>query len=235
MYDYLIVGGGISGLYTAFKLYKQKKNFLIIEQKGRIGGRIKTIEVNNIKYDSGALRININHKLLLKLIDELNLSSDLIDFTKKIKYFINNSFIKTKNNELNYILKKGNNINSNIKKSNSIKGIGNLINFDKSKMAQIKFGYDSSFNNFNFKNFLQNHKFYIDKYYILNNGLIQICNKIIDIIGKDNIRMKTKLYDINYNNKKFTVITDKKKIICKNVILFIPKINIIEINFLNKI
>ena len=41
MYDYLIVGAGISGLYFANELKKRNiENFIILEQKGRIGGRI---------------------------------------------------------------------------------------------------------------------------------------------------------------------------------------------------
>ncbi len=38
----LIIGGGISGLYLAYKLTQQKKDFLLVEARDRLGGRIDT-------------------------------------------------------------------------------------------------------------------------------------------------------------------------------------------------
>ena len=97
MLDYLIVGAGISGLYFANELKKKNiNNFLILEQKGRIGGRIKTISINDcIKYDSGALRIASSHKNILKLIKELKLDNYLVDFNPEHKYLINNKLLKS--------------------------------------------------------------------------------------------------------------------------------------------
>ena len=43
IYDYIIVGSGVSGLYFASLLCKKTDNFIILEKKGRIGGRIKTV------------------------------------------------------------------------------------------------------------------------------------------------------------------------------------------------
>ena len=39
-YDVVIVGGGISGLHTAYELAKQKSSFLLLESRERFGGRI---------------------------------------------------------------------------------------------------------------------------------------------------------------------------------------------------
>ena len=41
-YDTIIVGGGISGLFTGYKLSETGKKILIIEASERLGGRIKT-------------------------------------------------------------------------------------------------------------------------------------------------------------------------------------------------
>ena len=38
IYDYIIVGGGISGLYMAYQLSKTDKSILIVESTNRWGG-----------------------------------------------------------------------------------------------------------------------------------------------------------------------------------------------------
>ena len=79
LYDYIIIGGGISGLYTYYHLlkYDPSLNILLFEKNNYFGGRIKTkyIKKNGISYqmEEGAGRFNKNHKLLFKLIEELNL------------------------------------------------------------------------------------------------------------------------------------------------------------------
>lgn len=40
MYDFIIVGGGISGLYMQLKLINQSKSILLLEQYDNFGGRI---------------------------------------------------------------------------------------------------------------------------------------------------------------------------------------------------
>ena len=41
-YDLIIIGGGISGLYLAYKLYSNYKDILLLEVSSELGGRIKT-------------------------------------------------------------------------------------------------------------------------------------------------------------------------------------------------
>ena len=78
IYDIIIIGGGISGLYSAYliKKYYPKKTFLILEQnkKKYIGGRIHTEIFNGVEVVCGA---GIGRKdkdiLLMNLLKELNL------------------------------------------------------------------------------------------------------------------------------------------------------------------
>ena len=85
-YDYVIIGGGIAGLYMAYKLNKREPNkkILILERNRTIGGRIDTVDN---KYEAGAMRFHDNHKLLLALIYELGLS-DKIEPTTNFEGFI---------------------------------------------------------------------------------------------------------------------------------------------------
>jgi monoamine oxidase len=64
MYDTLIIGGGITGIYCAMSL--NKDNVLLLEQSDYWGGRIKTHY--HPQYEIGAGRFHRNHKILWKLI-----------------------------------------------------------------------------------------------------------------------------------------------------------------------
>ena len=82
MNDLVVVGGGIAGLYTAYKYltkYKNnkiKKKVILIERNNRMGGRIFTYnhKHKNKTYpiEAGAGRISSNHKNLMKLIKEFD-------------------------------------------------------------------------------------------------------------------------------------------------------------------
>lgn len=50
----LIVGGGIAGIKAALELKAHGIEYLILEAKDRLGGRMKTVEGVNTKYDVGA-------------------------------------------------------------------------------------------------------------------------------------------------------------------------------------
>lgn len=68
MYDTLIIGGGISGLYCGIHL----KNVLVLEQNDYWGGRVKTNR--HPQYEIGAGRFQPTHKRLWKLIQRYGLT-----------------------------------------------------------------------------------------------------------------------------------------------------------------
>ena len=49
-YDIVIVGGGISGLFLAYKLVNTKLNILVLEKESKFGGRVHTISKNGYQY-----------------------------------------------------------------------------------------------------------------------------------------------------------------------------------------
>ena len=51
--DIVIIGAGIAGLACAIKLKKNNKNFIIIEQSDRVGGRVGSIKENDHIFDLG--------------------------------------------------------------------------------------------------------------------------------------------------------------------------------------
>ena len=75
VYDYIIVGAGIAGLYTGLKLLKARpsKKILILEKYDYNGGRIVTYRNKGHHWEIGAGRISMRHGRLLKLMDDYNL------------------------------------------------------------------------------------------------------------------------------------------------------------------
>ena len=75
IYDVIILGGGIAGLYTAYKLLQKKPtvNILLLEKNDYYGGRIYTVHYKDLIFEAGAGRFNETHMLLRKLIHELGL------------------------------------------------------------------------------------------------------------------------------------------------------------------
>lgn len=91
MYDIIIIGGGISGLYCAYNLLKKNKNLkvLVLEKNPKLGGRVSTFYggkddkgvSKDIIFEKGAGRFNDKHKLLNELLDELGLSNKKFEIT----------------------------------------------------------------------------------------------------------------------------------------------------------
>ena len=88
VYDFVIVGGGIGGLYTAYKLHLQfpKKTILVLEKENYLGGRVFTYRDKFMTVEAGAGRFSDKHTKLLKLIHELGLDSKKVPVTGSVGY-----------------------------------------------------------------------------------------------------------------------------------------------------
>ncbi len=73
MEDVIIIGGGLSGLSTAYRLKKQHLNLKILEAQNRLGGRIETIYGNHkTPMEMGATWFGKEHNKLLHFLSEIN-------------------------------------------------------------------------------------------------------------------------------------------------------------------
>ena len=75
-FDTLIIGGGLSGLYAATLLERQRRSFLLLEARLRPGGRILSPEFRGYRSDLGPSWFWPEiHPLMVRLIEELGLNS----------------------------------------------------------------------------------------------------------------------------------------------------------------
>ena len=71
-YDCIVVGGGIGGLYVAYRLLRGGFRVLVLEKSNRLGGRVFTFR-GEMTVDAGAGRFSSSHTLFCGLLRELGL------------------------------------------------------------------------------------------------------------------------------------------------------------------
>jgi monoamine oxidase len=88
IYDFIIVGGGISGLYVCHCLIQQNPNYkiILIEKENEFGGRIHTYSDKFMTVEAGAGRFNNSHYRLIKLIHELGLAKKITKTSSSAVY-----------------------------------------------------------------------------------------------------------------------------------------------------
>lgn len=81
-YDIVIVGGGIAGLYTAYRALRRDptRRVLILEKGKRLGGRVFTYHGSDmpIPVEHGAGRFHRGHRHLIRLLGELGLQDHIV-------------------------------------------------------------------------------------------------------------------------------------------------------------
>lgn len=76
MYDYIIIGGGIAGLYASLLLHKSKT--ILLEKNNYIGGRAIDKKFNGVIARLGAGIASPDNKHLLKLLKYLKIKTNLV-------------------------------------------------------------------------------------------------------------------------------------------------------------
>jgi cytochrome b involved in lipid metabolism/monoamine oxidase len=87
-YDFVIVGAGVSGLYTAYELNKKypDASICILEATKYIGGRLHSIKYDGFIMDGGGARFNTEQYRIIKLIKELDLWSKVVPISNNMIY-----------------------------------------------------------------------------------------------------------------------------------------------------
>jgi hypothetical protein len=79
IFDTAIVGGGIAGLYTAYRILcaHPQTHLLLLEKNATLGGRIDTYTDSWMSVEAGAGRFARHHRRLIQLIHEMGLTSHI--------------------------------------------------------------------------------------------------------------------------------------------------------------
>jgi len=216
-YDFIIIGGGISGLYSAYKLqqFYPKINLLILEGfkakyfGGRIGSDIFYGE--DIVRGAGILRKN-NDKLVIELCRELGVN--MTEFTAKFNY-VNSIEVLNNKKIINYLKNeyKKNPIHKTFKKFSKP-----LLGEKLYNEFVVQIGY-SDFEDADIHDTLYNYDFEYN--YLEYQGIDIDWNKLminlLDKVGKKNI-LFSKMVESIKEHFELTC-KDGSKYYSKNVIL----------------
>jgi len=81
MYDYIIIGGGVTGLYLGYRFRTMNVKYLILEQDSEAGGRMQQVDFHGDTIQLGAGVIRDSDKNVLDLVHELELPYRTFDST----------------------------------------------------------------------------------------------------------------------------------------------------------
>jgi hypothetical protein len=217
MYDTIIVGGGIAGLYCAMNI----KNHLLLECNDYLGGRILTNK--DPHYESGAGRYNEYHTMLNQLIKQFNmtpvqLSSEKIYIDSKIRKDIDTYFYK----RMKRVLKNGS--------RDELFYDHCLKYYSKDEVDELMhiFGYTSEFLEMNAYDSIRMFKKKVGGYFVVKEGFSELVRRIsLHINYKtshcvQHIREKNGVFEVDGHS-------------CKNIIFAIPPDNIKQISYLKPI
>ena len=242
-FDYIVVGGGISGINTVLNLSHKypNKSIILIESKNRFGGRIFSVynKKNKLQYESGAARfhnhhnnlLNLNKKYKIELIKlpsnketkhynidrnyNVNIQKDSIKyFDNCIKFLINISKKYQKEKLMKYTLKEF-----------SIKNLGRKVT---QKLIDI-FGYTSEFDTLNCYDALRSFKNdfnYNKQFYVIKKGMTELINRmIIDVKKNKNVKLvlNTKITSIFFENNSYFLESNNNTKFCSDKIIFCIK------------
>jgi hypothetical protein len=255
MIEYIVVGAGLSGLYTVYKHLKNKK-YIIIDKNKYIGGRALTCDFHDSIVNMGAGVIGNDNEHLLKLLNELKLETFDTESSFHYPHLEYYKSSKPNGNDLMPLFKKmldefkfkyDKLENKNIKVKDFL-----YLNFDSNYVR-------SFINNSDFLDYLEadlektRNEYPIhdllnietQKYKFLKGSWRVLVDKLVDLIDNNSIHLNTELVEVNKknnyyeciivkNNKRYKIDT-KKIIFCADISIKNIKFNNIDMSILNHI
>jgi len=225
MYDIVVLGGGIAGLYTALHYSRKNYSVLLCEKYKAVGGRVDTFKHNGYRWESGAGRISKKHKLLLSLIKEYNLTlvpiSSALAFKKDGYSCIEpNLFDET----LEAIVSPLHSLTEEILSTHTLKEL--LVKVHGAALAESyldRFPYRAETEVLradlalhSFKNEMGTH----DGYYVCAEGLSALIEKMKQDLYKEKCEIKTEYpcIDIVEYSDHLSVVFEKEVVQAKNIV-----------------
>lgn len=194
IYDYIIVGGGISGLFMAYKLSQTDNDVLLLESSNRLGGRLLTKVEKGVQFELGGARISSKHTKVLSLLKEFELDKDLIKLPDDISY-------KIKGPRINFYslikeLVEGSKLYTKkyLESVNLLQLCIDILGQPHAEMFQKLLGYDSEFEKLNAYIALKTFKkdlFSANDFFVLKKGFSSLIKALQDFLEtKDNVTIE---------------------------------------------
>ncbi len=236
VYDYVIIGGGISGLHSLYKLSKLNRNLrvLLIEKEDHLGGRAHEVKFHGELIKLGAGIASTTNKTLLPLLRKLNVKTVRVRGTTtligiKDTTYNHNVTIKKLKLKFKQLVNSG-------KKFRHL----TLRKFLKKYLKTNE--YVNFLKYMEYGDYLDGDvEYYIKRYPIGDDDInpyvviflswTDLVNKLIKNINKSKIRLNTTCNSIVKNEENLFVINinDNKKIYTRNII------STVTVNVLTKI
>ena len=239
MYDVVIIGSGISGLYSAYKLQDKYSKIAVLEKSDTIGGRICTVKWYGSNIEAGAGRLNQTHRLYKSLLKELNIKT--IPISGKISYYDEKSPYHQQN-PFDYITKVLDSAkHKSVKLLQSTKFIDyaeSVLKPDEIQFVKSAFGYYEQLVNMNTYNAIKlfskgmhtkNH------FSIVDGGMSSVINTLYNKLTKDRCTVfcNQEVSSIDYQDScfYFTISNSRETIQAKRCIAAIPKEDLLSFTY----
>jgi protoporphyrinogen oxidase len=239
-YDYIVIGGGIAGLYANYKLSKNNDNYnnngLLLEKNAYFGGRAFELEFHGTLLKLGAGIMADHNKHLIKLLKKLNIKINTFESqttTYNIKKFDMNEAIK---NIIAMYKKHKDNIKLLTMKQILIKYFG--ISFAKEFILNCEYHDFIKSNVEYFIKYYDIHDMTHSKYKVLIIKWLDLINKLVQKNCLNNVEVLNITLDKSNKDNLYKIKTNDNEYLCKKIIYAVSlkplmklSKNIININY----
>jgi protoporphyrinogen oxidase len=242
IYDYIIVGAGLSGLYSAYKLLKENPDLkiLILERNRDVGGRIDTQD----GLEAGAGRFHEHQPLIMGLIRELGLARHMVPIGT-YEHFITNKQLHTMepiNKIIDYVIARSRKTDKKtLKNIIFLDYVKQVLSVDDAAFLLDFYGYSSELTNMNAYdtiNLMKNHLNHETQFYKLQGGLSQVIRELTKRIDAK-IMVHRRVTDIHFNDEteQFEITCDeiKRKYHTKKCICAVTKETLLKLSIFKPI
>ena len=242
IYNTIIIGCGISGLYLGSQLSDSINDILLFERNNYLGGRAYTIYNKNYQYEAGCARFNDNHKNLIKLIKKFKLQKIKIPSSWTNISSKNNSDYEDVNELITDLIKLSEKTSKNVKMNNTLYTLcQKLLGNENANFLGNNHPYYSEIYSTNGIDAIQSVKLDLreDKqFYIIKEGVTEIINCLVkDIKSKIGNKIKTN-HELKYiskiNNIFELTFQNGEKYLCHKLVLAMDSCALKKIHYLKK-
>lgn len=258
IYDVIIIGGGIAGLNSAYKLIKKNPILkILLLEKNKLGGRIYTYHDRYYQVEEGAARFHEKQKNIITLIQELGLGEQIIKISSDTAYIPVNKKKETQNAKIEQSIESTSEIIDKIIEASKLenKSVLKTITFieyakkivgkENAQFVLDSFGYSSELtimNAYDSINLIKNNLNPENQFYVLHEGLYQIIDKLHQFLNKSGVHVliHRKVNDIQYKKSStpiFEITCDKiiQKYYAKKCICAVTKETLLQLPIFNPI